>query len=114
MALVDDAQRASFEASAVVAARREDPSGLLAAQVAALGIRSRNASGQLVSAPRAPLYIVRWSAVPRGDAGLRAVRLQDLYSEPQRRVRFDCRVSSLVRLERPTTAIATCIIPGRH
>jgi hypothetical protein len=103
--VVDDAQRAAFEASAVVAAQREDPSGALAAQVAALGIREAvpkggaNSSGPATAFQRAspaPFYVARWSSVPRDDPGLLAARLQDLYRDPLRKARARARTAPRV------------------
>jgi hypothetical protein len=93
LVIVLEAQRAAFEASAVVAARAEDPSGALAAQVAAMGIRQRDdeASGSVFHAAlRAPLYVVRWSTSPRGDPALRANHLQDIFSDTYRQARSAC------------------------
>jgi hypothetical protein len=123
--VVDDAQRPAFEASAVAAAQREDPTGALAAQVAALGIKqalpkganrtsssSSSGGGGVPGAPAgfqrasaAPFYVVRWTSVPRNDPGLLAGRLQDLYRDPLRRPTLD-RV-----LTRSVTAV-TPILPG--
>ena len=73
---VADAQRSAVEASAVAAALVEDPSGKLAAGVASLGIRDFNSSsGKFLAAPTAPLYVVRWSALPRDDPSLQKNRL---------------------------------------
>jgi hypothetical protein len=96
--VVEDAHRAAYEASAVVAAQREDPSGALAAQVAAMGIREAVPKGAANSstpgapagfkrASTAPFYVARWTAVPRSEPGLLATRLQDLYRDPLRKAR---------------------------
>ena len=85
--MVLDANRAAFEASAVAAAAQEDPSGVLAAQVASRGISKKNSNGTFSRAPPAPFYVARWLAAPADDAGLLAARLQDLYMDQNRKAR---------------------------
>jgi hypothetical protein len=69
--LVTDEQRPAFEAAAADAAARLDPSGALAAQVAATGIRqgaigeARLEAPAFVRAPAAPLYAAVWAYSPR-------------------------------------------------
>jgi hypothetical protein len=69
--LVTDEQRPAFEAAAAEAAARLDPSGALAAQVVATGIRqgaigeARLEAPAFVRAPAAPLYAAVWAYAPR-------------------------------------------------
>lgn len=113
LVIVLDAQRARFEASAVVAARSEDPSGTLAAQVVAMGIRQRDdeASAAFHAAVRAPLYVVRWTTSPRGDPSLRANHLQDIYSDTYRQARSACRDFCVHRWRRCACSVSR-IRPG--
>jgi hypothetical protein len=70
LTIVTDEQRPAFEAAAVETAARLEPSGALARQVAADGIRvaTLDADGLLRGferAPAAPLYTAAWAHAPR-------------------------------------------------
>jgi hypothetical protein len=93
--LVTDAQRDAFEAAAADAAARLDPSGALAAQVRATGIRtgvisaSALAAPAFTRAPRAPLYAAVWGYAPRTTPPLADYFLFNPYAEPLRRAAMD-------------------------
>ena len=92
--LVTDAQRPEFEAAAVVAAQLVDPSGALAAQVRAEGIRVSNGSAmgpvaRFERAPPSPFYVAAWANAPRGVPRLQDYALFDVHSNPLRRVVLD-------------------------
>jgi hypothetical protein len=106
LVVVADEQRTAFEAAAVRAAEAEDPSGALAAQAAATGIRELNASsGQFQAAAKAPLHAVRWATSPRADPTLRLNRLQNLYSDA-------FRGPPLERALRTNQTVVTPLVPG--
>ena len=106
LVVVADAQRAAFEASAVVAAQLEDPGGGLAAQAATDGIREYNSStGQFHPAARAPLYVVRWVTLPSDDPTARVNFLQNVYSDPVRR-------PNLERVLVTNQTVMTPLLPG--
>ena len=106
LVVVLNANRAAFEAAAIPAAAAEDPSGVLAAQVAAYGIRDRdNVTGGFKRAVTAPLYVVRWSTSPRGDPGLVANHLQNIYSDAFRQ-------PVLARVMAFNASFMTPIVPG--
>ena len=90
--LVADADRAAFEANAVDAALVQDPSGALAAQASAYGIRARDPSSlpdaavvSFIRAPQAPLYAAAWANAPRSIPRLNDYFLFNDYGEPLRR-----------------------------
>lgn len=84
--VVENVNRSAFEAAAVVAAQKQDPSGALAAQ-ASVGITLKTDSGAFFRAPTAPFYFVRGASVPVADQNLVMARLQDIYAIPTRTVR---------------------------
>jgi hypothetical protein len=93
--LVTDAQRAAFEAAAVAAAARLDPSGALAALVRETGIRTGAISNSSLAAPAftrappAPLYAAVWSYAPRTPPLFSDYFLFNPYAEPLRRAAMD-------------------------
>ena len=88
--LVNETRRPAFEAAAVDAAQRLDPSGALAAQVRTFGIRAATngaepaQSGSFARAPPAPLHAVMWAGSPSAFA-VPAYFIFDALSEPTRR-----------------------------